>query len=522
MRLEVIQTQGNGFTVVETSHNGESLTWTTGTYGKVRLNDPYRVFDEINGYWESLPKAAQDQIWAAYKEIKHYLEEVMDSYHIHRYIKRYLVKMYEAMSMDGMSKWLLTRGGLYIPSDIQDRIVPDARYPNPDQTYIKEDYINLATLALALRPLIPVWGEYIDQGGQGTGNDLYKEMEVVDLIQGTEIVDWPKGKSAYDKLHNYIRVAAEDTPVTLGSLWKGMGSSEIPGWLKSKTMVRRLTIVPLCDHSATHSIIANVYRYVISNLKPNDRRTSDRVRGKKPEGEGFDEDDKTSLLESYKIKQRVAYGDEVLFEVYTERPAEIAQHVDPAIDLKLLEQTLDVVPSVVDLDIHPHQVSLAQWVLARAFPPRAIEYVSKIAVNRLLATTQALLWQWGYLDLACLMQVERVNTTDQNIPGITQHARSGSRISRNYVDELMVLYKHVKPQRLKAGETEPNNRNGNLASQAINSVTKKVLAHTWQYNGPRELKKLAGQPEGSRILVVPPNIKNRITELAIFLAKLNH
>lgn len=521
MKLEVTQTQGDGFTEVAAVHKGARLVFNTSTYGKVKLADPNQVFKEINEYWAWAGDEVQDHVWAHYKEIKEYLEQVMDPFHIGKYLKQHITLMFERMPMEEMSKWLLTRGDLYIPSDIPDAIETDARYKREDQTYLKSHYIDLATLALALRPLLPIFGEYIDQGGQGVGNDLYKEMEVVGLITETELVEFPKENPAFDKLFNYIKITTEDGPVSLGRLWKGMGSAEIPLWFQAKVLVRRLTIVPLSDHTATHSIIANVYRYVRTNMKPTDRRATDKVKEKTPEDEGRDEDDKTSLLENYKVKQRIADGDAVHFTVYSENIAGIAQRVDPTVDMHLIEQTMAVLKDIDNLQVNPHQIRIAQWVLAKAFPPRAFYHIHKPAVQRLLAAAQALLWHWGYLDVAILLQVEQIATTEQNIPGITQQPRSNTRISRKYIDELMVAYPHVKPQRPKAGTGEINNRSGNIAAIGVNNVTRLIMQSNWYYHGPKELRKLAQQTEGRGVIAVSPTIKNRITELVLDLAKLN-
>ena len=521
MHLEISQTQGDGFTEVTAVHNGNKLVFSTGTYGKVKLNSTVGVFDEINAYWEWAGADVQNSVWECYCEIKQYLEPVMDSFHIGKHLKKYITVMYQSMPMESFSKWLLTRGNLYVPSDIPDAIVDSARYKREDQTYLKSHYIDLATLALALRPVLPIFGEYIDHGGVGGGSDLYKEMEVVSLITDTELVSYPKEEPAFEKLFNYIRITTDDGPVSLARLWKGMGSAEVPLWFQAKVVVRRLTIVPLTDHNATHSIIANVYRYVRTNMKPADRRATDRVKEKTPEDEGMDEDDKTSLLENYKVKQRIADGDAVLYAVYSENIAGIAQKVDPTVDIKLIEQTTGILDNLNKIQINPHQIRIGQWVLAKAFPPKAFYHIPKAAVQRLLAATQALLWHWGYLDIAVLMQVECISTTEQNIPGITQQPRSNTRISRKYIDELMVAYPHVKPQRPKIGTGEINNRSGNIAAIGINSVTRLVMQNNWYYHGPKELSKLAQQTEGRGMVAVPPAIKNRITELVLDLAKLN-
>lgn len=516
MRLDVAQFQGDGFCEVITSHGDEALTWSTGTYGKVRLNNPKTVFDEINGYWESLPKENQDGIWACYKEIKQLLDEMTEPFYVVKYLRELITQLYSFMPMDSFNRWLLS-GRLYIPSDVHETRDNTGRYKNSDQTYLVDDYINLAVMALSLRPVIPIWGEYIDQGGQGSGNDLYKEMDAMGLISHTEIMNWPKEAPAIDKLEHYIQVPVKSEAITLSSLWRGMGSAEIPIWLLANVLVRRLTIVPLCDHENPQSVIAYVYKYIRSKLKPTERRTTDRVSEKRPEGGGRDEDDKTSLLEEYKVKQRIADGDSVLYSVYTENMAGIAQKVDPTMDLRLLEQTMQSLDRLGNVNVNPHQVRIAQWVLAKGFPPRAMSHIDKVSVNRLLVTAQALLWHWGCLEVASLMTVEGISMSDQNAPGLTHRPRPSTRISRKYIDELMELFPHVKPQRGK----DTTLRNGNVAAIGINNVTREVMAGNWHYLGPLELKRLAGQPEGRGILVVPPTIKNNITEMVIHIAKLN-
>lgn len=526
MRLDVTVTQGSGFTEVTASHKGEELVFPTGTYGKVRLNDPKAVFKEINAYWEWLGDKACDAIWEAYKEIKDHLDHGVDTAFMAKHIQKHIAAMYKHMPMESFSKWLLTRGGLYIPADIQDVIVEGSRYSRPDQTYLKEDYINLAALALSLRPVLPIWAEYIDPSRQGDTNDLYKEMEAVSLIIGTDIVKWPEDQSAFDKLGRYIQIRTENMPVSTGNLWRGIGTSEISLWLQARVMVRRLTIVPLTDHNAAHSIIANVYNYVDSNMNPTDRNRSDRVTDKLRDGGEPDDEDKSSYLELYKVKQRVTTGDVELMNVYSKNMVGIAQTVDPTIDLNLLEMTTAKIEQQMKHQVYPHQIRLAQWVLAKGYSPRAFYQINKSSVCRLLATAQALLWHWGFLDIACLMQVERVSSTVQNIPGITQRPRGGSRISRKYDEDLMTHYPHMKPQRLtqkqlQTGVEEPPSRSNNLAAIGINSVTREIHRYDWLYHGPTELKKLAGQTEGRGLVILAPKLKDQITELVIHLAKVN-
>lgn len=519
MRLEVSQLQSNGFVEVTAVHGDQRLVWQTKSFIKVKLTHPERVFDEINAYWEAAGPEVQEHVWNQYVKIKDIMSNMVDSFYIGQHVRHYVREMYKLMPMQSFFKWLLNQGNLFIPSDIQDRITGDSRYKSTEQTYLRADYIELATVALAVRPMLPIWGEYIDQG---MDRDTFKEMEAAGLLDGTELMTWPQTDdkpSVLDKLNLYIRFCTEDTPVSLSNLWRGMGSSEIIDWLQSKAIVRRLTIVPLCDTGA-HSIIANIYRYVKSNIKPVDRSTSDRVNEKRPEGNGGDEDDKTSFLEAYKTKIRLTDGDATGYEVDTENYALLVQTVDPTVDLNLLVLSIQQVEEVSKYPVHEHQVRIAQWVMAKAFSPRAFWHIPELAVHRLAACAQTLLWHWGFLELAMFMQVREMFSDSQPYAALPKTPKSGSRIGNRFKEELNLWYPHVKQQRPKPGEI-PGSKTDNRSAIAINHVTAEIRRGTWEYHGPRELYRLANQPEGRNIVVIPTTLKDVITQLAIHLAKIN-
>lgn len=517
MRLEVSQVQSSGFVEVTAYHGDEKLVWSTKAYSKVKLENPKRIFDEINAFWEWAGPEVQHAVWECYKQIKANLDMVADNWHIGHNVRFYVNQMYAHMPMERFKQWLLTVGNLHIPPDIQDRITEDSRYKDADQTYLKSDYINLATVGLAVRPMVPIWGEYIDSVSE---NDQQKELEALGLMHGTEVLNWPYDSTAVDKLLNYINQRIDDQAIPMASLWKGMGSAEIPSMMLARAIVRRLTIIPMCDSSGM-SIIANIFWYVRSNLKPVDRTTADRVNDKRVEGSGGgDEEDKTSFIEAHKIKHKITLGDAAGFENYARNMAGMAQKIDPSVDLNLLQLCMRQIMVVENKPIAEHQIRLAQWVMARAYSAKAYNHIPKESINQLLATSQALLWHWGFLDIAVLMQVEQYMQPGQSAPFLTASARSGSRIPPKYKEELDILFPHKKPQRVK-NDADIEARTENYAAIAINNVTAAIRQATWIYHGPADLHRLAGQEAGQNLVIVGNDLKSRITELVIHLARLN-
>lgn len=524
MRIDVTTIQGDGFTAVSTSHKGKTIEWSTRAYSKVKLNDPTRVFLEFNQFLETLDEATQDKLFTSYESIKALFDMGFDPSMITASLIHHIVEINKSLPMTKMRRWLLTLGNLHIPPEIQDTITADSRYNKREQTYLRDDYINLSTVALGLRAFLPIWGEYMSQG---TDQDLYKENDVVGLISTTELANWPlletdrmgdQMETVFEKLESYIRFCVEEEHVTLGRLWSGMSTVKIRELLQSKVLVRRLTIVPLNDPSS-YSIVANIFSYVSSNLNPTERSTADRVNDKRPERSGGDDEDNTSFIESHKTKGRVSPGDIVAYNLDAMDYELLAEDVDPTICKVKLAKCIDCITNMTQSEIRPHQIMLAQWVMAKAYPSRAFYHIDKLPVNYLLATTQALLWHWGFLDTAIFMQVEPLASGDNQASNPLGQQRVGSRIATKYRPMLDELFPHMKHQRIpQSGEIpKPENR----AAVAINNSNYSIRSTHWTYKGPNELFREAGQVAHNKVLILPPNLKHSITEVVMHLAHIN-
>ena len=62
---------------------------------------------------------------------------------------------------------------IHIPVRLEDTFVhSDERPMTRDKTYTKPDYVKLIGLTLALRPMIPIWGEFIERTHKETGTSF--------------------------------------------------------------------------------------------------------------------------------------------------------------------------------------------------------------------------------------------------------------------------------------------------------------------------------------------------------------
>jgi hypothetical protein len=518
MKLTVSKVQSTGFVEVTAWHKDhDPLVWAAGAYGKVRLADPTGVFNEINAYWATCHEEIQDALWECYKGIHAVTRSVTDSFYVAQSVRFYVNKMYSLMPMESFKHWLLLQGRLHVPNEIQDSITEGSRYTDEGQTYLKSDYINLAIFSLAIRPMLPVWGAYIDLIND---NQKGKELEALGLASDTEMMDWPEHFSVYEKLQRYIDERINDNSISMASTWKGLSSSEIPKLILAKVIVRRLTIAVMSDPQAT-SIISSVHWYIRYCLNPADRTTAERVNDKKIDSKSGDEDDKTSFIDAHKIKQKVVIGDATAFEEDATRPALLAQKVDPTIDLQLLEKCLACIPKVEDYPLEVHQKRLAQWVLAKAFSAKAFPHIEKQYIHNLVATAQALLWHWGFIDIALIMQVSRY--VEEGITGtaLPIATKSWPRIQPKYKEDLNVAFPFLKPMRPRPGDSNPNERHTNFTIISITNITMEIRSANWVYHGPKALWDVSDQPKGHNIIAMPQHFKNLLTDMTLHLAKIN-
>lgn len=523
MQLIISRVSGGGFTEIVVEHGKESIAFSCRVFSKIKLPDPARIYLELNEYLKTTSEESQDNIFKSFKKIRELYDMDFEPTHIAASLAHEVEKIYKNVDMHSARRWLSTIGNVHVPPEIEDRIDGNSRYTKKEQTYLRHDYVNLASVCMMLRFMLPVWGEYIDQT---TDNERHKETEALGLISRANIIEWPINEydydgeeisSVFDKVSDYVRFCAEDRSVDLGQLWKGYSSVEIPVHITAKVLVRRLPIVSLNDHTS-HSIVANIFQYVKSNVAPQERTSADKVKDKHP-GTINDDDDKNSYVEGYKIKQRISQGDVVAFNLDALDYQLMASKVDPTIDLKKLELCISAMDDNLNYAISPHQVMLSQWVMAKAFPAKAFNHIDKLSTHHLIACAQALVWHWGFPEMAVFFQVNAVYQTEYGSTNQLNQTHNGNRIAGRHKQELEIKYPHMRPGRISNNGTRQPNEN--MASIAINEVSQSLRSSNWNYRGPSELYDETDQSSPNRVLIIPINIKHVITDLVVHLADLN-
>lgn len=514
MQFHVAEFTDSGIKSITLSHGSDSMTWETRPYARasridgskaqVNLTDDM-VFREINSFLQTLPEERQKAIWDAYVDIYQLFEANFDPMAIQGRMQANIKRIYDQIPYEELYEWAKFSSHIRLPIGLK------AEYGDNDPvelTYLRQDYFELAVLAIASRPMVPIWGEYIPRIKDDAGTN-FKEYFAVKLLYRTYITSC----QPYQRLRVYIE-ASIGSKSKQGNLFSavlaGLSSAEIPDWLLASTLVRRTSVVPISAESEGPNIITDVYQYVSNTLRsPGHRRFSGPIS---PKQVRKDEkaDQQESLAESYKIKQEVSDGDVVMANIFTQNTVGIAQAMDPTVDLEKLRVCEESIQVLENQPIMQHQLVLTQWVLAAAISMRYIPLLAKPALLRAMAVAQALLWHWGFNDLASLLTAREVK---QDQDEFISSQETWSKIPKELMEKLVAIYPYPYP--VKGKNVTP--RQANPGSRAVDGLYELIYGSDWYLYAPRALVAVTNRIPGMRKMYVPTDIRIQLANLLIHL-----
>lgn len=494
----------NELTTLRIVHGEESLDWGVSLlYRRNNFKDLPNLFRQMNSFFETLPLERQRAIWDCYVEIHTAIRGVADMTRLRTRVVNLVRDLYKLISHEALTNYIRMYGKIYIPTTTKTEYDDKPR----EKTYLRDDYYPLGIMSIALEPMVPIFGSYVEVIFPQVGNNL-KEYHTMALIGKSWLFDCP----AMERLREYIEPYAQAEKVSNGAVYKALGSETLSAWLLAKVIVRKVCIGEVTVEDNNCSVISNVYHTIDTSLRSMDRNFwKEGAIIPKTNKSKETEEDNISSAENYKIKQEVSNGDIVMLSVYTENYLGMARKVDPTIPPELVEGFVGIITRMSGMRIEQHHMTLCQWVMSKSLSARAIPSLSKPALLRAMGVTQALLWHWDFKELAALMSAQPVVLDDEYSLGGNDYR---ARVSREYVAALLERYPYAQRQGGKAAAAG-NDRQNNVAIKAINMLVSEMSKNYWSLNLPQELL-----PEVQRYIVngdmvLPAEIKNQLARLIL-------
>lgn len=486
--------------------SGRELVWDVALYEKTRYADVVDIFKEINGFWEYLGHERCEDIWNVFQMIHTTLHSNMEFVKQTRQLVQLTSDLYDLFTLDELKRWMTLYDHVRVPPDVKEKYGPEDIQA---RTYLREDYVDLAVLAVALRPMVPIWGEYIFRTKEENTRN-FKELAAFRLLSKSKLIVC----TPMVRLRRYVEATLENEAPTAAPILSGMGSAERPEWIQAMTVIRRVAPGDLSTSDDKGNLIKNIHTFVQGTIKDTDRKFGGSIR-EKYAAMGDKEDDSTSFFELVKVKQQVSIGEAAIYNAYAGDYGglpngewgilNLAHHIDPTIDTMKLELCIRNAQRLQDIEVHTHALVIVQWVVNKAMPAQSVMLLDKPALLSLYGVVQALLWHWGMVELAILITAG-INPDDQN----RQIMESRSRIPAELVMKLNEIYPYEENTGRTRGQVK------NVGVKSIQLLAKELSVPKWLVRAPSELLEECPLVEvRHNRMVTPFNILEHLARLII-------
>ena len=521
MHFEMTDPKNRGYTTVVLSHGGKSVRITIKGYSEIKVYDD--PFFEVNGFLRTLPEPIQRELFETYCQLEDdFIEET--GYRIEGIIHRAIKRIYELVDLNQLAQWLYTHSSFIVPSQSEED--NDLRVRSKDMNYDPMDYQDLALFSLALRFLVPIWGQLADDKKKGDENGAinskFFELKLLKYIENTPLVELP----AWDKLYRYCEANYKSSLnkankfEVFSNILNGLASTEIPGWMRAKAVFRKIHMFPIFNRPSTgvtHSLISSLHYEVRASLRDNgSRRAVDKLRPKNNISDEQNEEERNSVIEQYKIKFRAVDGDLVLLQVYTSNIEQVAFRLDPTLPPDLLETVKQNRYRLETEIILPHQIVLMQWVLCPVLTPKSIPRLPRGNLIAMLIVTQALLWHWGFKELAVLLTVAK---SLKDTAKISAPPAKRNIAPKQQQERLKELFPFEHPPTTARSTVNQKLLDLNFALNEVGVLTEHLFSSAWQYVGPSALLKATPEIASEGFVVPPSDLKTVLMSLAVTVAE---
>lgn len=480
--------------------NGEVFYWNAQVYSKIKELGlrAHKLFSEVNSFFNQLPPSKLAAVENYYRTVQEIIGKsnarfstvdteysaIVDE--ITKELTAATAELFNTVTLDDITAWSKT-----VPIKVPDSIatVHSGLY-SIEGTYLVEDYKRLWCLCVAIRMVLPVWCEYINIINDVISSSKH-EVACIGLLRDCDGI---MNSDAMNKLRDYVneKCTLEISKVSTAIL-NGLSRSEIPEWVISMTIVKRLGIGEISSNEDRSHLVTSIFGYIQGILTRDlDRKNTGRVRDKFAFLTNDEDNDKHSLIEQYRVRQDITEGDVILFETYIlqypERAAldlvkyrnfsaeETERYVDKVRKCVSYSSTLNVVKLI------QAQNCILAWTVNDIVPYQLLDRLSPTAFKVLLGISQAYIWHFNLPDIAVALTAYHDTSLENNLLLNSPNAR----VSPNMHQRLSTLYKHSHPRSVSEN-AQPNLNSENVGVNPIREVIRGLNNGMFTARAPEEL-----------------------------------
>lgn len=487
-------------------HNGQQFKWNVSPFSKTNFEAPIGMFQHINEWWALQTQERQQQIYDTYTKIYNTFDDHSDIEVIANHLQLGIAELIALHEFDSIRDYVQYKSKIRIPGppDLPVTFVESIdKNHTRDKTYIMQDYLNLVTMVIQLRLLVPIWGEYISRTSKEIGTN-YKELYAFYLINKSTMAN----SMAMTKLRAYVN-AIVPASGNNAAILEGISSEDFPTWNLALVVVRRLSMMDIRGVDPKPILVQHISRHIRERVKRSDSSfRGGMIREKLQPNPNVSDEMQLSTLERYVFRPEITAGDIVHIRHLVKDHYKCAQELSPGITKQEVDTSMLAYKKLLTHELQPAQKRLLQWVIDPIVPGLGVDFFKHDDVARCLCITHAVLWRAGHHLLAALATASGKQTEED--ANIITGGYSRGRVSRELLDRLDKLYPYQKKSR--SGKAQQ------VVLGDIDELVSMFMQDSWVSNlTPEHQAIINPKSHAIRRITIPHDFKTKVIELVIYL-----
>lgn len=433
---------------------------------RCKVEDTLEAFNILNGYVNYKGDSYKDQLFNEYSKIFDLLIEYMEasdreSDNIRRKFKIQLDNIITKFDITDIENYITNVNKIPIPITLKPAFDMQLEYDgmmSKAQTYTIPDYKRLLAMIVVIKAVYGPLGQLIF--GSDENITKYPELQMLDILRETSLKD----EIGFRKLRLYVNTIVEKTfdkekKADEKVIALGLSLDQIPDFYLSKILFTRVIIMDMLANTDKWDIVKHIFKDVSSKIKNSGSQAETIMNKNVASGNETDDDDKESVVESYRIASELTPGITVELNFVTDTVDMILKQLPLSIRANLkdndIKEGMLLASKLAPSDITNTHINILGFLFKTIIDPRGLKYLGATNIFNLIAVAYAMLKLYETNQIAYLIVSKRVmvGELDNNIE---MSSNIGNTKGKGYrTQELELLFPVKKIEKNKSGNEEP-------------------------------------------------------------------
>lgn len=432
---------------------------------RCRVEDTLEAFNVLNEYVKSKGDIFIEELFKQYSIIYDLLIAYMEANDresdiIKEKFKIQLDNIIQCFDINDICNYVSNVNKVPIPINLEDKFDMQLEYDNKAtraQTYVKPDYKRLMGFLVVLKAIYGPLGQLIF--GSDENVTKYPELQMLDILKETSL----RYEEGFNKLRVYVDAIVERTfdkekKQEEKILSLQLPRTVIPDFYLSKIMFTRMIIMDMkCDADRTN-IVKYIFRDISSKIK-NKGSQADAIMNKTISSSETDDEDKESVIESYRIASELTPGISVELNWATDTVDKIIKQLPLSIRANLkdkdIQEGIKLASKLTPSDISNTHINIIGFLFKTIIDPRGLKHLKAVNIFNFIAVGYAILKLYNIDQIAYLLVSKRmlVGDIESNMEITTSISNTKGKGYRT--QELETLFPIKKIEKQKDNSIEP-------------------------------------------------------------------